>query len=67
MATIHDLPTLSLVVKLASIAVHAQEAVSPGGHEFDVQTVESLLADPEVATAMKTLEEAAMLPRRRDA
>ena len=42
-----DLP-LSLVSKPGSIAVHADELLSPKGHEFDRAALQTLLRDPEV-------------------
>ena len=56
---------LSLQVKLASIAIHAQEALSPKGHEFDVITVNQLLADPEVMAFLDEMDKAALLPKKR--
>jgi hypothetical protein len=46
---------LTLVVKLASVAVHAQEMLSPDGHEFDGVALERVANDPEVAAWLKTL------------
>ena len=55
-------PNLQTAVKLASIAVHAGELVSPSGHHFDVSTIKSLLADPEVVAYLNTLRPLALLP-----
>lgn len=41
-------PCLALLVKLGSIAVHADELLSPHGHEFDRIALRDCLADPEV-------------------
>lgn len=42
-------PTLPLLMKLGSIIVHADEYLTPGeGHEFDLVTMRTMLADPEV-------------------
>jgi hypothetical protein len=41
-------PNVSLLLKLGSIAVHAEEMLSPSGHPFDRVALESLLSDPEV-------------------
>ena len=48
-------PSLSLLCKLGSIVVHADEALSPGGHHFDVATIRTLLADQEVNEWLKTM------------
>lgn len=57
---------LSLIVKLASIIVHADEATSPNGHELDRQTIQALLTDPDVAELMETLNNMGLLPLKRD-
>lgn len=58
-------PSLALLVKLGSIAVHAEEALSPDGHQYDAETVRSLLADPEVVEWRKAMDAAALLPKKR--
>lgn len=58
-------PTPSVLCKLGSIIVHAEEASSPGGHPFDVVALRQLLADPEVAAWMEGMRAMAMLPLKR--
>lgn len=41
-------PSLSLLCKLASIAVHADEMTSEKGHPFDKLAFRSVVEDPEV-------------------
>ncbi len=60
-------PSLSLLVKLGSIAVHAEELTEPGGHDFDVGAIRALLADPEVRAWRAEMDAAALLPRKRTA
>lgn len=48
-------PSHSLLCKLGSIAVHAEEAISPKGHSLDVSVLRSLLADPEVKQWIKDM------------
>jgi hypothetical protein len=48
-------PTLSLLVKLGSIAVHAEELLSPKGHPVDKIALQSLLTDPEVKQWLKDM------------
>lgn len=55
--------TLSLLVKLGSIAVHADEMLSPDGHAFDRTAIETLLKDPEVTAWIKKM--GVLLPRKR--
>lgn len=41
-------PPISLLCKLGSIAVHADELLSPSGHSFDKDALQALLRDAEV-------------------
>jgi len=56
-------PPLSLLVKLGSAVVHAEELLSPAGHKFDHIALNQLLRDPEVVEWMKAM--GAFLPVRR--
>lgn len=58
-------PPMSLLVKLGSIAVHAEEFLEPGGHEFDRTAMEQLLKDPEVLAWRKQMDALALLPKKR--
>jgi len=55
-------PTISVAVKLASIAVHADELISSNGHSVDVQAIRSLLADEELRAYLEILRPLALLP-----
>lgn len=55
----------SLLLKLASIAVHAEELLSPDGREADRQAILGLLADPEVRKFLDDKINAALLPLKR--
>jgi len=54
-----------LLVKLASIIVHYEEAMSEDGSPFDRQAAEAQLQDPEVQECFKMLSKNAMLPLKR--
>ncbi len=54
-------PPLSLLAKLGSIAVHAEELLSPDGHSFDRTALEQILRNPEVTAWIKDMG----LPRKR--
>lgn len=58
-------PEITLLVKLGSVIVHAQELASPDGHLFDRVALEELLKDPEVAEWMQQMNDLALLPVRR--
>lgn len=60
-------PSIGLLVKLGSIIVHADEALSPHGHSFDLDAIKPLLADPDVIAWIKAGTAAAMLPLKRNA
>lgn len=58
-------PSPQLLVKLGSIAVHADEALSDDGHPFDIDAVKHLLSDPEVQTWIWDMQKQALLPLKR--
>lgn len=60
MSVIH--PSKAVVIKLGSIARHAQEMIGPSGHPVDVQAIRALLSDPEVAEWMEQADAMALLP-----
>ena len=55
-------PVPTLLVKLGSIIVHAQELASDDGHAFDKIALEQLLADPDVKAWMQEMDSMALLP-----
>jgi hypothetical protein len=58
-------PSVTLLVKLGSIAVHADEMLSADGHDFDRIALQGLIADPEVVAWIKQMDAAAMVPKKR--
>lgn len=58
-------PPITLLVKLGSIAVHADEMLSADGHDFDRIALQGLIADPEVVAWIKVMDAAAMVPKKR--
>lgn len=58
-------PTVSLLIKLGSIARHVEEGSSSKGHHFDALAVEALLSDPEVVEWMRAADKMALLPVKR--
>lgn len=56
-------PSTSLLVKLGSIAVHAEEFLSLKGHNFDRIALQSVLDDPEVVEWIRAM--GAFLPLKR--
>jgi hypothetical protein len=57
--------TLSLLSKLGSIAVHADEFISSDGHPFDREAFISLLHDSEVVDFLNDMIDMALLPVKR--
>jgi hypothetical protein len=51
--------------KLASIAVHADEMLSPMGHGFDKIALQTAIADPDVQEWLKAMTKVAMAPVKR--
>lgn len=60
-------PSAALLCKLASVAVHAEEFLSPDGHDLDRQALLSGLADPEVRECLDAMSAASLAPRKRSA
>lgn len=58
-------PDPALLAKLGSVIVHAEELLSPDGHDFDRIALEQLLRDPDVRTWLETMNRAALIPKRR--
>ncbi len=59
-------PEPSLLSKLGSICVHAEELASPTKwHEFDLVSLKSLLNDPEIQEWLKAMRKMAMIPVKR--
>jgi len=58
-------PSASLLSKLASIAVHADEMLSDDGHSFDRDALISAVNDPEVAEWVARMTDCALAPRKR--
>lgn len=58
-------PSMSLLVKLGSIAVHTEELMSPDGHSFDRVALDDLLRDHEVMQWRKEMDAMALLPVKR--
>lgn len=58
-------PSPSLLAKLGSIIVHADEFFSPTGHDFDLKAINGLLSDPEVAGWIRAMDELSLLPKKR--
>jgi len=65
MSRLTDL-SMPVLVKLGSIAVHAQEIIAEGVvNEFDKGAVVSCLADPDLQKWLKDMDAAALLPKKR--
>lgn len=58
-------PPITLLCKLASIAVHAEEFLSDDGHHVDRDALVSGLADPEVTAWLTAMSGASLAPRKR--
>lgn len=59
-------PSLGLLVKLASVAVHAEEILSPHRHEFDIDAIKTLLDDAEVKSWLAEMAKQGLLPVKRN-
>lgn len=58
-------PSVTLLVKLGSLAVHIEEFLSPHGHEFDKAAINTLLSDAELKQWLAEMSKMAFLPVKR--
>lgn len=59
-------PSMTLLCKLGSIVVHADELTSPDGHEFDKIAIRGLLDnDLDIQQWIKEMGKQSLLPRKR--
>lgn len=58
-------PSAQLLIKLGSIAVHAEEFLSSDSHDFDRIALTTGLADPQVQEWIKAMDKMAFLPKKR--
>jgi len=58
-------PSATLLCKLGSIIVHADEGAGENGHEFDWSAMRALLADREVQEWLTGMEAKGLLPVKR--
>ena len=60
-------PPATLLVKLGSALVHAQELTEPGAHHLDLEAFKGICADPEVVAWLEAMGALALLPVKRSA
>ncbi len=58
-------PNATVLIKLGSIYIHIEEALSKEGHEFDMRALKQLLEDIELKKWIKQMDELALIPRKR--
>ena len=58
-------PPASVIVKAASLIVHAEEFFSEGGHDFDRLAFLGLYQDTEIGLWLRDLEKLQLLPKKR--
>lgn len=58
-------PSATLLCKIGSIVIHADEFTGKGSHRFDLAAIKSLLKDDEVETWLCQMEGLALIPKRR--
>lgn len=59
-------PSPKILVMLGSIMVHAEEAISTNGHEFDRVALASLIAMPEIVEWRAAMDARGLLPKKRN-
>ncbi len=58
-------PSVSVLCNLGSLYVHVEEMLSAKGHEYDIEAIKGILANPEVKTWIKEMDDSALLPKKR--
>lgn len=58
-------PTVNVLCKLGSLAVHVEEALSRKRHVLDIAAMQGLLADKELQEWLKQMAKLALLPVKR--
>jgi hypothetical protein len=58
-------PPARVLCKIGSIITHVEEAVSNGGHVFDLIALQALLVDPEVQRWLGAMGSRALIPLKR--
>ncbi len=58
-------PDATLLCKLGSIIVHADEGLGEGGHAFDYRAFRQLCDDPDVTAWLAAMDKMALIPKRR--
>lgn len=61
----HLKPPIATLVKIGSLVVHAEEFMSPTGHEFDKTAFKTLITDPDVVAWIASMTKAGFLPVKR--
>ena len=59
-------PSPALLCKLGSVIVHADELLSPFGHNFDREALKALLSDSDVSDWLNAMGELALIPLKRN-
>jgi hypothetical protein len=59
-------PSVAVLCAFGSIAIHAEEYLSPAGHPFDAEAIKSAMSQPEVQTWITGMQKAAFLPVKRN-
>ena len=58
-------PSATILVKLGSLAVHIEEAISNKGHHFDIAVIKGQLQDKELREWLEGMDKLALLPKKR--
>jgi hypothetical protein len=58
-------PTVSLLCKLGSIAIHAEEIREESGHYFDSIALQQLFRDAEVRKWLDEMDAMSLIPKKR--
>ena len=58
-------PSMSLLSKVGSLILHAEEFMSYTGHFVDKTEFDRLMVDPEIKEWLQSMDELALVPKKR--
>ena len=58
-------PSNTILIKLGSLFVHIEEALSDKAHHFDIAVIKQALVDKELTEWIKGMDKLALIPKKR--
>jgi len=58
-------PNTNVLIKLGSLFVHVEEAISTKAHSFDILAIKQILEDDDVKAWIEKMDNLALVPKKR--